>query len=115
MSKVHLTNEFQKSQCSEFDQLLLANADYVRGIDEPICITLNLKTKIISFAGNLNKAACKNVLLMAVIMMASGNPAFAQSKLIDMHVHSYTEKDFGSREPSTDYWGQKGSTNASSH
>ncbi len=32
-----------------------------------------------------------------------------------MHVHSYTESDFGERESPTDYYGNKGSANAASH
>jgi hypothetical protein len=32
-----------------------------------------------------------------------------------MHIHSYTDVDFGEREPAKDYYGNKGSTNAESH
>lgn len=32
-----------------------------------------------------------------------------------MHVHSYTESDFGNREPAADHYGNKGSKNAASH
>ncbi|MGC3944640.1 MAG: amidohydrolase family protein [Chryseolinea sp.] len=32
-----------------------------------------------------------------------------------MHVHSYTDTDFGSREPAVDYWGKRGATSAASH
>ena len=32
-----------------------------------------------------------------------------------MHVHSYSNSDFGNREPSTDYYGIKGSGNATAH
>ena len=39
----------------------------------------------------------------------------AQTKIIDMHAHSYTDSDFGEREPATDYYGNKGSVNAASH
>src|SRR4051812_9523728 len=39
----------------------------------------------------------------------------AQTKIIDMHAHSYTESDFGARESPTDYYGNKGSANAESH
>ena len=36
-------------------------------------------------------------------------------KIIDMHVHSYTQSDFGQREPAADYYGHKGSSNAEAH
>ena len=41
--------------------------------------------------------------------------AQAQTKIIDMHAHSYTDSDFGEREPATDYYGNKGYANAESH
>ncbi|MCY7311624.1 MAG: amidohydrolase [Chitinophagaceae bacterium] len=39
----------------------------------------------------------------------------AQIKIIDMHIHSYTDGDFGGREPSSDHYGNKGSRNAETH
>lgn len=39
----------------------------------------------------------------------------AQQRIIDMHVHSYTQSDFGEREPAADYYGNKGSSNAEAH
>ncbi len=53
-----------------------------------------------------------------IILFALLQPVlFAQSqtKIIDMHIHSYSDKDFGEREPATDYYGVKGSTNAELH
>ncbi len=41
--------------------------------------------------------------------------AQCQTKIIDMHVHSYIESDFGEREPAADYYGKKGSKNAEAH
>lgn len=41
--------------------------------------------------------------------------AQSQTKIIDMHIHSYTESDFGEREPPTDHYGIKGATNAAAH
>ncbi len=41
--------------------------------------------------------------------------AEAQTRIIDMHVHSYSDSDFGEREPATDHYGIKGSTNAEEH
>ncbi len=40
---------------------------------------------------------------------------FGQAKIIDMHIHSYSDSDFGMREPATDYYGTKGSVNAEAH
>lgn len=41
---------------------------------------------------------------------------FSQTRIIDMHIHSYTESDFGVREPSaTDHYGVRGSANAEQH
>ena len=44
-------------------------------------------------------------------------PLFAQSqiKIIDMHIHSYSDSDFGEREPASDHYGVKGSLNAEAH
>jgi hypothetical protein len=39
----------------------------------------------------------------------------AQTKIIDMHIHSYSNSDFGEREPAQDYYGNKGSANAEAH
>ena len=41
--------------------------------------------------------------------------ARSQTKIIDMHVHSYTDSDFGEREPASDHYGNKGSKNAEIH
>lgn len=55
----------------------------------------------------------KIVILMVLLQLF----LFAQSqtKIIDMHIHSYSNRDFGVREPATDHYGVKGSTNAESH
>ncbi len=39
----------------------------------------------------------------------------AQTKVIDMHIHSYSNTDFGEREPAQDHYGVKGSANAEAH
>ncbi len=39
----------------------------------------------------------------------------SQTKIIDMHIHSYMQSDFGEREPASDYYGNKGSANAEAH
>jgi hypothetical protein len=41
--------------------------------------------------------------------------AQSQTKIIDMHIHSYGESDFGTREPAIDNYGVKGSPNAEAH
>lgn len=39
----------------------------------------------------------------------------AQTKVIDMHIHSYSDKDFGERELASDHYGIKGSSDAETH
>jgi len=41
--------------------------------------------------------------------------AQSQTKIIDMHIHSYTDADFGDREPPINHYGIKGSKNAEAH
>jgi len=54
-----------------------------------------------------------------VISMVIGSlhcfTAQCQTKVIDMHAHSYIDSDFAEREPATDYYGNKGSSNATAH
>lgn len=52
---------------------------------------------------------------IALIFFMSFSLAQSQTRIIDMHVHSYTDSDFGARESATDYWGNKGSVNAEEH
>ncbi|WP_296618311.1 amidohydrolase family protein [Marivirga sp.] len=40
---------------------------------------------------------------------------FSQTRIIDMHVHSYSDSDFGEREPASDHYGMKGSATAEQH
>ncbi len=54
------------------------------------------------------------LILLAVIL----NSCAAEQKpekIIDMHIHSYTQSDFGEREPAADHYGNKGSANAEEH
>jgi uncharacterized protein len=39
----------------------------------------------------------------------------AQTKIIDMHAHSYSKNDYGARESAADYYGKKGSASAEAH
>lgn len=41
--------------------------------------------------------------------------AQAKTKIIDMHIHSYSKNDFGERESPADYYGNKGSATAEVH
>jgi hypothetical protein len=41
--------------------------------------------------------------------------AQSQTRIIDMHIHSYTNSDFGEREPASDHYGNKGSKDAETH
>ena len=56
----------------------------------------------------------KNIFILLALLQ---QVLFAQSqtKIIDMHIHSYSNKDFGEREPATDHYGTKGTANAESH
>lgn len=56
----------------------------------------------------------KSILILFTLLTAF---LFAQSqtKIIDMHIHSYTDSDFGEREPAIDHYGIKGCKNAEVH
>ena len=56
----------------------------------------------------------KSILLLLTLLIAFLF-ATSQTKIIDMHIHSYTDSDFGEREPATDHYGIKGSANAAIH
>ena len=45
----------------------------------------------------------------------TGSIACAQTRVIDMHIHSYSGADFGEREPASDHYGVRGSANAEDH
>jgi len=53
------------------------------------------------------------IILLALLQQFLFAPS--QTKIIDMHIHSYSNKDFGEREPATDHYGTKGAANAESH
>lgn len=57
----------------------------------------------------------KGTILSCLIFITHYLVAQSQTKIIDMHVHSYTNSDFGEREPASDYYGNKGSKNAEIH
>ncbi|MEA1786153.1 amidohydrolase family protein [Arenibacter sp. GZD96] len=52
---------------------------------------------------------------LTLLFLAIVTVTFAQTKVIDMHVHSYSNTDFGEREPATDHYGVKGARDAQSH
>ncbi|WP_170983004.1 amidohydrolase family protein [Dyadobacter frigoris] len=56
-----------------------------------------------------------NKTLLLLLFFYNVLNAQPKQKIIDMHIHSYTESDFGEREPGTDYYGNKGSKNAEEH
>jgi hypothetical protein len=39
----------------------------------------------------------------------------SQTRVIDMHIHCYSDHDFGEREPTSDFYGVKGSPDAKAH
>jgi len=57
----------------------------------------------------------KGAILSCLIIITHCLVAQSQTKIIDMHVHSYTDSDFGEREPASDHYGKKGSKNAETH
>jgi len=56
----------------------------------------------------------KNIVILLVLLQQF---LFAQSqtKIIDMHIHSYSNSDYGERESVSDHYGKKGSSNAEAH
>ena len=54
-------------------------------------------------------------LLIIVLICLSSDVLFCQSKIIDMHIHSYSKTDFGERENPTDHYGIPGSSSAEEH
>lgn len=57
----------------------------------------------------------KKILALLVFAILPTLVALSQRRIIDMHIHSYTESDFGEREAPTDHYGVKGSVNAEQH
>lgn len=57
----------------------------------------------------------KKILALLAFAVLPTLEAFSQKRIIDMHIHSYTESDFGEREPITDHYGVEGSANAKAH
>ncbi|MET6991155.1 amidohydrolase family protein [Sediminicola arcticus] len=56
-----------------------------------------------------------NIILLTLILVNLSLLAQNHTKIIDMHIHSYTDSNFGDREPAHDYYGEKGSKDAESH
>lgn len=54
------------------------------------------------------------LILLSVLFYSCSSEQY-NGKIIDMHVHSYTQSDFGEREPAADHYGNKGSSNADQH
>lgn len=53
------------------------------------------------------------IILLSLLFQTSFGQS--QTRIIDMHIHSYTNSDFGEREPASDYYGNKGSRDAETH
>jgi predicted TIM-barrel fold metal-dependent hydrolase len=83
--------------------------------DEQLAMRLrdNNSLRLVTPGYNNNKRVKRNVMLVGLLLIFIG--VNAQTKIIDMHVHSYTDSDFGGREPATDHYGKKGSKDAESH
>ncbi|MEL4456480.1 amidohydrolase family protein [Lutimonas vermicola] len=54
-------------------------------------------------------------ILVILAFLVQLSLAFSQTKIIDMHIHSYSEADFGEREPTSDHYGKKGAANSEVH
>lgn len=54
-------------------------------------------------------------LFSCLVLCALAGAAQAQTRIIDMHIHSYSDADFGEREPATDHYGVRGATDADTH
>jgi uncharacterized protein len=50
------------------------------------------------------------IIFMPFLLLAQ-----SKAKIIDMHVHSYTQSDFGERESPADHYGNKGSVSSEQH
>jgi len=57
----------------------------------------------------------KKTIIITLTFLVQLSFAFSQTKIIDMHIHSYSEADFSEREPASDYYGNKGSANSQTH
>lgn len=55
-----------------------------------------------------------SILILTVILLQFFS-ARSQTKIIDMHIHSYADCNFGERESATDYYGVSGSKTAEIH
>ncbi len=53
------------------------------------------------------------IILLSLIFQTSFGQS--QPRIIDMHIHSYSNSDFGEREPASDSYGNKGSRDAVTH
>ena len=54
-------------------------------------------------------------IIISLILLQNFLFAQAQTKIIDMHIHSYSQSDFGVREPARDSYGKKGAASAEVH
>ena len=58
----------------------------------------------------MNKSIIISFILQLLFLFAQ-----SQTKIIDMHVHSYSQSDFGGREPARDHYGNEGAADAAAH
>jgi len=55
------------------------------------------------------------ILAILIVLLFQPLVALSQTRIIDMHIHSYSQSDFGVREPAGDHYGVKGSINGEAH
>ena len=58
----------------------------------------------------MNKSIIISFIFLLLFLFAQ-----SQTKIIDMHVHSYSQSDFGGREPARDHYGNEGAADAAAH
>jgi len=84
----------------------LVNNDYIQWMSQN-SITVKIRRQ--------NIASIARFSIILFLSFSHISIIHAQAKVIDMHVHSYSDNDFGVREPATDHYGVKGSKNAQEH
>ena len=57
----------------------------------------------------------KKSIIILLVLLQNFLVAQAQTKIIDMHLHSYSQSGFGGREQPFDHYGKKGAASAELH
>jgi uncharacterized protein len=81
----------------------------------PVRYTNNLSHPVAPVRINHLLHVMNKSIIALLVLLLHVLPAQSQTKIIDMHVHSYTNGYFKDRPPATDYYGKTGSANAEVH